>query len=272
MAMQLQPETEISSDRSGSAVYVGNWDDAMALVYLFHVNADAMNFNYIAFAPPVLLDATAVGTASTTPLSTTDWSAIGAAIKSAGTMLVTGAQVRAMAGGLAQLTITFGNPDNIQSEIKGAIKSNATGTRGYTFGCNEIPHSILDVETTDVQSHISSWLTAPTALKSRFLYVNPTTEENAQLTAPEQIIAGKLLLGDDTYYTYEPTVTLSISNALVAPTGLPMVGPGASAPTGATINVTGTYTWRVVSSGSAPNSDGTHSGGATWVGTKVEEE
>lgn len=271
MSLQIQPETEISSSNVGSVVYVGDWDEALVLLAAFRVGLAVGVYSFTAFQPPVLLSAAPTQTTATTAA---DWATAESTISAADQLVALSARLRAMPGGLGQLTIELTPPLDLRRKVRAALATTIpVGERSYSFGVSETPKSILEAEVVEVQDHINAWLAAPTALKSRFLYINASTGANASLTDPEKVIARKILNGDDTVYTYAPTITLTISNAPEDPTDLPdtgATGTPAIPPTG-TVHPrlpAGTWSWRVTSSGTAQNADGTWSGGVTWEGKK----
>jgi len=276
MPLQLQPQTEISAAGEGSIVYIGDWDDALTILSGFKVSQTDDAYSFIAFQPSVLLSAAPTPyTSETATESSLDWSADVAAIKAANSLVATGARLRCLGGGLGQLTIYLSSADDLRTKVREAVDSTtlSTGEQSYSFGVQEIPHSILEDETTDTQEHIAAWLSAPSVLKSRFLYLNAETGENAALSAGEKALAAKILIGKDTTYAYLPSVTLTMSKMATAPSGLPTIG-SEGGPSGATINInlpSSGYTWRVINSGSWRNADGTWSGTVQWISEESAE-
>lgn len=276
MSLQLLAETEISADQEGTVVYIGNWDEALAILSGFKISQTDGAYSFVAFQPTVLLSAAPTAyTSETATEESTDWSADIATLKAANKLVVTNARLRCTSGGMGRLSITLGSPDDLRNKIREAAETSTqtTGEVNYSFGVTEVPHSILEAETTTTQEHIAAWLSAPSVLKSRFLYVNAETGENATLLGNEITLATKILTGQDTYYVYLPSVTLTISKAASAPSGLPTIG-ATTGPSTSTINInlpaTG-YSWRIINSGSWQNSDGTWSGTVQWISEESEE-
>lgn len=272
-SLQLQAQTDIASDRSGSMTYLGEWHVAMAILPGFSVTDDGTHYTFAAFTPSATLSAAPA--TQTIAINGGDWDALATTLISGNLYAATSANIRARPGGMAELTIRFVSPKDLKREIARETEIQdddppAGGERSYSFGVSEIPHSILEKETIEVQNIITAWVTGPTALKSRWLYLNAETGNNAQLTPYEKNIAQKIINGQDTEYEYRPTVTLTISKAAADPTDLPNVGAAATPPANVNLRLgAGTYTWRVISSGTASNPDGTWSGSVTWEGTKV---
>lgn len=272
-ALQLQPQTDIASDRSGSMTFIGEWQVAMAILPGFAVVETATEYTFAAFTPAATLSAAPA--TQTIAINGGDWDALATTLISGNLYAATSANIRARPAGMAELTIRFVSPKDLKREIERETDIQdddppTGGERSYSFGVSEIPHSILETETIEVQNIIGAWLTGPTVLKTRFLYLNAETGQNALLSDPEKIIAQKIINGQDTEYEYRPTVTLTISKAAADPTDLPNVGAAATPPANVNIRLgADSYTWRVISSGTAESPDGTWSGSVTWEGTKV---
>ena len=276
MALQLLPETEISSNGDGSIVYTGEWSECLTILKGFKVTQAEGAYSFVAFVPTATLSAAPTPyTSGTATDASLDWSADEAAIAAAGKLISSGARLRALPGGRGQLTINLSSAEDLRNKIREATDSTtgSSGEQSYSYGVSEVSHSILEAESPETQAHIAAWLSAPSPLKSRFLYLNESTGENAALSGGEKILATKILLGQEIFYVYLPSVTLTMSKMSAQPSGLPTIGGNTGPNTSSiAINLPATgFGWRIINSGSWQNSDGTWSGTVQWIAVETPE-
>lgn len=261
MKLTLQPTTSIAADGRGVVNYVGPWADCRAALAYFRVEGTG-GYSFVAWKPGAELADAPERETIAADADAAAWAEKEAELIAAGKLISLDATLRARNGGIGELSIETDSARDLMRKIMDAL--GAQGSRSWSFGVAEIPRSILEDETPETQDHINAWLAAPAPLRARFLYLNANTGYNAALTDAEILIARKFLLGQDTVYSYAPSVTLTISGASSEPADLPDNGAASQPPNGAFPGWTGA--WRVVSSGSVLTDDGTYDAAVTWQG------